>query len=270
MKTITAALPALILLTGHVLAQDPSRTFSYGNTEYGGSVTVAGHAAFQRSGLFGLSADLGGSLTKRVRMSGVEREALHYAGDLDATFGLRSLRPFAYGYGVAVGATVRVGGYTVFSRTHTDAREIGADLAPANVFGSGGIGDTIVVGPFSLNVRSQVRTSMDLSLRPSVAVVPPSVGLQLRGDAEVEGSASASVGAFGVTAGVRADLDFADPVITVDVRTDFTTINGSLAWSIESIHLFLQAFASGFGAEWVVTVLDRDFNGTRGSLPFGL
>ena len=46
------------------------------------------------------------------------------------------------------------------------------------------------------------------------------------------------------------------------------TVGGSVGWSVDSIHLFLQVFARALGLEWRTTILNNDFAGTKGMLPF--
>lgn len=75
---------------------------------------------------------------------------------------------------------------------------------------------------------------------------------------------------FGVEAGVIAALDLADPVVDVDVRTDFATISGSLSWTIPSVRLFLQVYARAFGTTWPLTLLDLYVPARNGSAPISM
>lgn len=271
MNTLIRSITTVLLAAAATGAQDASHTFRYGNSEFGGSVRVTADADFESPSLLQKSASLDLSTTARIRMSGVEREAVHVAGGVDAAFqGIFRNGRLGYTYGIGVNGTVRIGGYTVLSRTRSDTVEIGAGIAPANVYGGRGIADSFTIGPFTLEVRANARASFDLSLRPTINLLPPSVGLALDGQGPVDGSYALAVGLFGLTAGVSAHVDLADPVVTLEVHTNFVLQGGSISWVVDRVFVTISGFVRGFGVDLRQTFRDLEFAGSRGSQHFGV
>ncbi len=253
-----------------------TRTFSYGDSEWGGSARFAGHAAFsttQRTAILrDFTGDLGAEVQTHANLAGNRIEAFDVRGDFDANLrGSFSLSGISYSPSVAIALNVRIGGATIYRRESTQTASAAFNPSTRNLVAGRGFNELVQVGPVAVTVYANGVADIDCNLRPRLALLPPSIGLELVGTGEVNGSFGASVGVLGFAVGVSGTVDLADPRGTVEVHTNFVTVGGSVGWSIDAIRLFLQVFARApLLPEFRVTVVDRDFAGTTGSLPFGL
>lgn len=277
MNSFRSTLALTLALSTGLAAQgqtaDRSKTFNYGDSEWGGTTRFAGHAAFstaQRTPILrDLIADLGAEVLDHVNLAGHRVEAFYERGDLDVTLGAGfSLQGITYSPAIAMAMTERIGGFTIYRRESDQITTTTFNPSTQNLVVGRGFQELVQVGPVTVTLYANGVADIDLTLRPRLALVPPSVGLQLDGRGEVNGAFGTSIDVLGFAVGVDGLVDLADPKGDIEVHTTFVTVGGSVGWSVDSIHLFLQVFARAFGLEWRTTILNNDFAGTKGSIPF--